>query len=130
MPDTVREDDKMDNKEYCMKTIFLILLFLLFTFSLPATIINVPADQPTIQVGIDAAVDADTVLVQPGTYVENINYNGKLITVGSLFLTTFDTTYISQTIIDGDSLDTVVTFSSGEDTTAVLSSIIYYRYVL
>jgi len=93
---------------------------LLFAFSLTATIINVPADQPTIQAGIDAADDADTVLVKPGTYVENINYNGKLITVGSLFLTTLNTTYISTTIIDGDSLDTVVKFESGEDSTAVL----------
>jgi len=85
------------------------------------TIINVPADYPTIQAGIDVASDGNTVLVQPGTYVENINYNGKNITVGSLFLTTQDTSYISQTIIDGDSLDSVVKFESGEDSTAVLT---------
>ncbi|MCK4653820.1 MAG: DUF1565 domain-containing protein, partial [Candidatus Cloacimonetes bacterium] len=100
----------------------LILIFvLLVTTCLYSTIINVPADQPTIQAGIDVSVNADTVLVQPGTYFENINYNGKLITVASLFLTTQDTTYISQTIIDGDSLGSVVTFESGEDSTAVLT---------
>ena len=110
-----------------MKKSFIIFIFLLFAFSLPATIINVPADQPTIQLGINVAVDADTILVQPGTYVENINYNGKNITVASLFLTTQDTTYISQTVIDGDqtypSSTSVVTFENGEDSTAVITGV-------
>ena len=96
-----------------MKTIYFVLVFFLFSTCLFSTIINVPADQPTIQAGIDAAVDADTVLVQPGTYVENINYNGKNITVASLFLTTQDTTYISQTIIDGNQTGSVVKFENG-----------------
>jgi hypothetical protein len=102
-----------------MKTLILIFV-LLVTTCLYSTIINVPADQPTIQTGINVAVDTDTVLVQPGTYIENINYNGKLITVASLFLTTQDTTYISQTIIDGNQNGSVVTFINDEDSTAVL----------
>ena len=85
------------------------------------TMIIVPDDQPTIQAGIDFADPGDTVLVQPGTYVENINFLGKNITVGSLTLTTGDTSYIRQTIIDGDSIGRVVTFESGEDSTAVLN---------
>ena len=77
----------------------------------------------TIQQGIDASSDGDTVLVQTGTYVENINYNGKNIVVGSLFLTTSDTSYISSTIIDGNQIDRVVTFTNGEDSTAVLKGL-------
>ena len=100
------------------KTLFLI--FILLSSFLHATIINVPTPYTTIQAGITAAVNGDTVLVQPGTYYENINYNGKLITVGSLFLTTQDTTYISSTIIDGNSTNSVVKIESGEDSTAVL----------
>ncbi|MCP4710637.1 MAG: hypothetical protein GY869_18590, partial [Planctomycetes bacterium] len=75
----------------------------------------------TIQAGIDAAVDTDTVLVQPGTYIENINYNGKNIVLGSLFLTTQDTSYITQTVIDGNEGGSVVRFESGEDSTAILN---------
>jgi len=106
-----------------MRKMLIIGMGILFLCSgaLSATIINIPSEYLTIQQGIDASLVADTVLVQPGTYIENINYNGKNITVASLFLTSADTSYISQTIIDGNQSGSVVTFESGEDTTAVLS---------
>ncbi|MBN2461839.1 MAG: hypothetical protein JXB60_09550 [Candidatus Cloacimonetes bacterium] len=98
--------------------IFFICLIPVLSIS---TIINVPSDQPSIQAGIDASLDADTVLVQPGTYFENINYNGKNIIVASLFLTTLDATYISSTFIDGNENNSVVRFVNGEDSTAIIS---------
>ncbi|MCK4311183.1 MAG: right-handed parallel beta-helix repeat-containing protein [Candidatus Cloacimonetes bacterium] len=100
--------------------IILIFLLLVFLSQLSAIIINIPADYPTIQIGINVAADGDTVLVQPGTYVENIIYNGHNVNVASLFFITQDTTYISQTIIDGNNEDCVVRFEDGEDSTAVL----------
>jgi hypothetical protein len=105
------------------RKIILVATIATAAYALPAsaTIINIPDDYLTIQQGIDASADGDTVLVQPGTYVENINFNGHNITLGSLFLTTEDTTFIAQTIIDGDSAGSVVTFGTGENRTAVLT---------
>ena len=102
------------------RKIFLLTISFFCAGMLHATILHVPVDYSTIQTGIYAAIYGDTVLVQPGTYVENINFNGKNITVGSLFLTTWDTTYISQTVIDGNQDGSVVRFESGEDSTAIL----------
>ncbi|KPJ49015.1 hypothetical protein AMJ40_06450 [candidate division TA06 bacterium DG_26] len=74
-----------------------------------------------IQAGIDSSSSGDTVLVYPATYVENINFDGKNIILGSLFLITGDMSYISSTVIDGDSSGPVVVFENGEDHTAIIT---------
>ncbi len=76
-------------------------IFLLSVFSAHAAIINIPEEQPTIQAGIDIAAESDTVLVAPGTYFENLDLREKSITLASHYLTTADTTYMHETVIDG-----------------------------
>jgi hypothetical protein len=83
-----------------MKRIISAIIGLGLTVSSSATIINIPADYPTIQQGIDASSDGDTVLVQPGDYGE-VNIIGRVVTVGSRFLTTGDESYIQSTRING-----------------------------
>jgi hypothetical protein len=79
-----------------------------------AATIRVPADQPTIQQAIDAAVNGDVVLVAPGTYPERIDFKGRIITVAS-------EQGPELTIIDAGGAGTVVTFKSGETRNAILS---------
>lgn len=62
--------------------IFPTALFLLTLSGFSATI-TVPITFPTIQQAIDAAKDGDTILVLPGSYAENINFNGKAVIVRS-----------------------------------------------
>ena len=86
----------------------------------PAEILLVPSEYSTIQNAINASDNGDTVLVAPGTYIENINYSGKNIVIGSYFLTYGFDYFIEQTVIDSDSSGSVVTFENGEDSSAVL----------
>ena len=78
-------------------------------------------DYTTIQLGIDGANSGDTLIVDAGTYYENINFNGMNIVLASHFLLTLDSAYIDSTIIDGNNNGSVVTFNNGEDSTAILS---------
>jgi hypothetical protein len=77
----------------------------------------------TIQHGIDVSIDGDTVLVHTGTYTENISFEGKNITVGSLFVISGDEDYIPRTVIDGNQNGSVVIFKNGEGPAAVLSGL-------
>jgi len=113
------------NKIFILITAYLV--FVVLTVS--ATIINIPADLSSIQMGINASLDGDTVLVHPGTYSENINFNGHNIVLGSLYITTGDTLYIDSTVVDGGLSGSVVIFENDEDSTAVITGItLQYGY--
>jgi len=78
-----------------------------------AAVTLIPMDHATIQAGIDNVNTGDTVLVLPGTYTENLNFNGKNIVVMSMDGPV-------STTIDGNEVSSVVQFVNGESPAAVL----------
>jgi predicted outer membrane repeat protein len=102
-----------------MKTFTFFIGSLCWAVILHAQIIHVPADQPTIQAGIDAANEGDTVLVNPGTFFENISWGTNNITLASLFLITQDTSFIPQTVIDGNNNGPVIQINGGDSTARI-----------
>ena len=82
------------------------------------TIITVRKDgsgnYSSIQSAIDASASSDTILVYDGTYMENIDFKGKAITVVSL-------NGPENTTINGNQNGSCVKFISGETSATVLS---------
>ena len=83
-------------------------VLLLAAKSPPARVIHVPGDAATIQGGLDLAVSGDTVLVGPGTYEENVSFNGQSICLLS-------EKGPEETLIRADGGTSVVRFTGGED---------------
>jgi len=90
----------------------LAIVALLSQAALPATIV-VPDDYTTIQGAINAALNGDTILVRPGTYMETIDFIGKAVTVRSEW-----GPYV--TTIDANKGDNCVRFTNGEQQDSIL----------
>src|SRR3989344_4450935 len=63
------------------KIIFTIALAIFLVGFISAAVINVPADQATIQAAVNAAVSGDTINVAAGTYDEQVVIDGKNLTL-------------------------------------------------
>jgi hypothetical protein len=89
------------------------LVLLAMTGMAGAATLHVPSQYPSIQGAMTAAANGDTILVAPGTYVENIDFLGK-----SVHLLSEQGPEV--TIIDGNQAGSCVTFADGEDENAII----------
>ena len=85
-----------------------VLVLLALIASVEAEVLDVPDDYETIQGAINAARNGDEVRVAEGEYTENVDFDGKGITL------TGDPEDPSTRIIDGDEDGSVVVFNSNE----------------
>ena len=107
--------------KFLIITIMLLILPLSSIWSSTIIVdINGTGDYTNIQEGIDNSQDGDIVLVYPGTYFENIDYDEKNITVASKYYTTGDETYVDSTIIDGNNNGSCVLVNSEENNAYIM----------
>ncbi len=79
--------------------------------------LNVPEQYSTIQEAIDASWESDVILVAPGTYVENVVFQGKAIELRSDVDGDPTTNDIApeRTVIDGNQAGSVITMTVHHD---------------
>ncbi|SVD98206.1 uncharacterized protein METZ01_LOCUS451060, partial [marine metagenome] len=80
--------------------------FILLVSFLSATIINVPDDYSTIQAGINASDDGDTVLIAQGIYFENLILQKEIVLTSHAIYDELGSDFhgnenINETIISG-----------------------------
>jgi|TARA_B100000959_G_scaffold142669_3_gene149769 hypothetical protein len=75
-------------------------LIIFFSVLFGATI-HVPEDYPTIQEGIDASIDGDTVLVGQGTYYENLMLEKEIVLASHAIYDDLDSDWLNNVNITG-----------------------------
>ena len=99
------------------RILFIIVALTAFSPVTDASTINVPADKPTIQEGIDLALSGDTVLVSSGTYTGALNTDLDFLGKNIVLLSQIGA---DATIIDCENVEfrRGIYLHSGEDSTA------------
>jgi parallel beta-helix repeat protein len=73
----------------------------------------------TIQAAIDDSSYGDEIRVTPGRYLENIRFNGKVVSLESV--DPDDWEVVEKTIIDGNQLDSTIVYYDEEDPNSMLA---------
>ena len=98
-----------------MRYLAILVAFGLAPIALAQSTLIVPTQYPTIQDAVNAAaLSGDTIIVQPGTYFENVDVGGKDIVIRSLIGAPFTT-------IDGGAVAPTITYPTGSTRASVLT---------
>ncbi|MFH2000742.1 MAG: choice-of-anchor Q domain-containing protein [Planctomycetota bacterium] len=87
-----------------MRYLYIFISVIFFSLQGLSDTLNVPGNYATIQGALTAAEDNDTIEVEPGTYMENLHFMGKGLTLRS-------TQGADFTFIDGDQTGSVIILS-------------------
>ncbi|MDP2894964.1 MAG: choice-of-anchor Q domain-containing protein [bacterium] len=87
----------------------------------PPTVVRVPSDTPVIQKPLCLAVDGDEIIVEPGTYRENIVFGGADVVLRSSDLENREV--VGSTIIDGGSRGSVISLTGTETEECVIAGL-------
>ncbi|MFH1689757.1 MAG: right-handed parallel beta-helix repeat-containing protein [Candidatus Eisenbacteria bacterium] len=90
---------------------------LLVTCVLHAAVIEVPGDHPTIQEGVNAAAEGDTVLVDHGTYAGPLNRSISFLGINRCLVSKDGA---DSTIIDCEQADRAFLFGTGETEASIV----------
>jgi len=80
--------------------------------------LNLPLE--TIYWAIRTIGENDTIILLPGSYNEEVNFDGKNLVLSSNYIFTKDTVDINNTVLNGFTDKSTVVFSNSEDTTSHL----------
>lgn len=80
--------------------------------------INVPADFPTIQAAINAAIDGDVINIAKGTYKENVDLGTKNLTLQGQ-----GDHVVQNTTLNGSNGGSCITIAGGQDSTTVITGL-------
>jgi hypothetical protein len=87
----------------------------------PPGVLRVPTDLPTVQQALDVCLKGETIVVEPGLYVENVDFLGKNVVLQGVDPANPDV--VAKTIIDGGGAGPVVSLWRVDDGVCVVSGL-------
>lgn len=101
-----------------------VFLFLIMLLPAKGQVITVKQDGTgdfsIIQEAVEASESGDTIIVFPGTYIENLDLTNKGIVLASTWIYTHEDSLITQTVIDGNHTGSCIKSFSGNLWTTIL----------